>query len=157
MANTSFTKQGARLASRLAGEMFDALAKSKQPKFLGKLNEICLFLEAAQRVAPDSDMPQAPVKQVEPQAQEPQAEPKTRRKFTYAEIDDITTLLRARMRLFADRVGGNPLYEFDDLTDSPADLQDELPPMIVITFNVCQAQSQKLVTQASQARTSEPF
>ena len=53
MAQGEFTKQEAAETIKAVDEMFKALSKAKQGEYLGHLNDICLFLEAAQRTAPD--------------------------------------------------------------------------------------------------------
>jgi len=51
MTESRFTKQEAKRLSEVASELFDAIPKSKRMDFLGHLNDICLFIEAAERVA----------------------------------------------------------------------------------------------------------
>lgn len=51
MAQGEFTKEEATETLRAVDELFKALPKSKQAEFIGHLNDICLFLEAAKRVA----------------------------------------------------------------------------------------------------------
>lgn len=53
MAQGQFTKQEAKASLEALSEMFKALPKSKQLDYIGHLNDISLFLEAAHRVAPD--------------------------------------------------------------------------------------------------------
>ena len=47
-----FTKEGAATALITLDEMFKAIPKSKQGGYLGHLNELCLFIEAASLAAP---------------------------------------------------------------------------------------------------------
>lgn len=47
--DANFTKEKAKEAQNIALRIFNAVPKSKQFSFLGELNELCLFLEAAQR------------------------------------------------------------------------------------------------------------
>lgn len=53
MAQGEFTKQEAAETLKAIDEMFKALSKPKQREYLGHLNDISLFIEAAQRVAPE--------------------------------------------------------------------------------------------------------
>jgi hypothetical protein len=46
------TKENAAICYEAIRELFDALPKSKRNEFLGHLNEIFLFLEAAKRELP---------------------------------------------------------------------------------------------------------
>jgi len=48
-----FTKQNAKDVLEEVDELFSALPKTKQGSYLGHLNDICLFLEAVQRIAPE--------------------------------------------------------------------------------------------------------
>jgi hypothetical protein len=50
-----FTKQEAENIKLAVDEMFKALSKSKQREFLGHLNEVFLFIEAAARNAPTEE------------------------------------------------------------------------------------------------------
>ncbi len=52
MAQGEFTKEEAKATIEALDELFNALPRSKQPAFLGHLNDISLFLEAAQVAAP---------------------------------------------------------------------------------------------------------
>ena len=47
-----FTKEEAQEAILTLDEIFNALSRPKQREFLGHLNQVCLFLEAAKREAP---------------------------------------------------------------------------------------------------------
>lgn len=53
MAQGEFTKQEAKRTEEAVSEMFDAIPKSKRMGYLGHLNDICLFLSAAKKIAPD--------------------------------------------------------------------------------------------------------
>lgn len=50
-----FTKEAAENAEQAVDQMFKALPKKKQGEFLGHLNEVCLFIEAAKKEAPAED------------------------------------------------------------------------------------------------------
>jgi hypothetical protein len=50
-----FTKEEAQSVKEAVDEMFKALPKSKQMNFLGHLNDIFLFLGAAEREAPTEE------------------------------------------------------------------------------------------------------
>ena len=52
MAQGEFTKEEADETIIAVDEMYRALPKTKQPKFLGHLNDILLFIEAAKKNAP---------------------------------------------------------------------------------------------------------
>jgi hypothetical protein len=53
MAQGEFTKQETDETKKAVEEIYDALPKSKKFEFIGHLNDIFLFLEAAGRNAPD--------------------------------------------------------------------------------------------------------
>lgn len=53
MAQGEFTKQEAEETLKAVGDIFEAIPKSKRMGFIGHLNDICLFIEAAKRVAPE--------------------------------------------------------------------------------------------------------
>ena len=53
MAQGEFTKQEAAETIKAIDEMYRALSKARQREYVGHLNDICLFIEAAQRAAPD--------------------------------------------------------------------------------------------------------
>jgi hypothetical protein len=53
MAQGQFTKQEADQTKSAIEELFDALPKSKRMGFIGHLNDILLFLNAAKSKAPD--------------------------------------------------------------------------------------------------------
>ena len=53
MAQGRFNKQEADATIEAVKEMFDAIPKSKRMGFVGHLNDIMLFIEAAKRSAPD--------------------------------------------------------------------------------------------------------
>lgn len=54
MADKVVTKQEIAELLQSVDELFSAISKTKQGLYLGHLNEICLFLEAAQRTAPEA-------------------------------------------------------------------------------------------------------
>jgi hypothetical protein len=51
MAQGDFTKSEAKETLKALNEMFNAIPKSKRMEFIGHLNDISLFLEAAARAA----------------------------------------------------------------------------------------------------------
>ena len=53
MAQGQFTKQEAEQTKQAVLELYDALPRSKRQVFLGHLNDILLFLNAAGQNAPD--------------------------------------------------------------------------------------------------------
>jgi hypothetical protein len=53
MAQGEFTKEEAASTLLAVDEMFKGLPKTKRFGFLGHLNDICLFLEAAKKAAPE--------------------------------------------------------------------------------------------------------
>jgi len=53
MAQGQFTKQEADETIKAVEEMYKALPKAKQAAFIGHLNDIFLFIEAAKRNAPE--------------------------------------------------------------------------------------------------------
>ena len=52
---SNFTKEAADNATEALDEMFKALSKPKQREYLGHLNEVSLFIEAAKRKAPTEE------------------------------------------------------------------------------------------------------
>jgi len=52
VAQGQFTKEEAEETKKAVDELFNALPKSRRMEYLGHLNDIFLFLEAAARVAP---------------------------------------------------------------------------------------------------------
>jgi hypothetical protein len=52
MAQGEFTKEEAAATKRAVDDIFKAIPKTKQFSYLGHLNDIFLFLEAAGRAAP---------------------------------------------------------------------------------------------------------
>jgi len=66
MAQGDFTKEEAKRAREAVNEMFNALTRNKKMEYLGHLNDILLFLEAAGRHAPDGHYEQTltPVKYI---------------------------------------------------------------------------------------------
>jgi hypothetical protein len=55
MAQGQFTQEEAKSVREEVAEMFDALPKKKQFDFVGRLNDIDLFLIAAQKIAPSEE------------------------------------------------------------------------------------------------------
>lgn len=53
MAQGEFTKEEADETIKAVEEMYKALSRAKQGEYLGHLNDIFLFIEAAQREAPN--------------------------------------------------------------------------------------------------------
>lgn len=53
MAQGDFTKQEADLVKKVAEEIYLALPKTKRREYLGHLNDVFLFIEAAKRAAPE--------------------------------------------------------------------------------------------------------
>lgn len=53
MAQGEFTKEEADAMAEAVSEMFKALSKTKQREYIGHLNDIQLFIEAAKREAPN--------------------------------------------------------------------------------------------------------
>ena len=53
MAQGEFTKQEASRTREAVDEMFEAIPKSKRMGYMGHLNDILLFLSAAEKAAPD--------------------------------------------------------------------------------------------------------
>ncbi len=53
MAQGDFTKEEARQTKQAVDEIFTALPKSRKLDFVGHLNDVFLFLEAAERNAPE--------------------------------------------------------------------------------------------------------
>lgn len=53
MPQGDFSKQETRETEKALCEIFDALSKKRQTEFMGHLNDICLFLRAAEAAAPD--------------------------------------------------------------------------------------------------------
>jgi hypothetical protein len=54
MAQGEFTKEEADHANKCLSSLFDGIPKSKRGNFLGELNDLGLFLEAANRAAPET-------------------------------------------------------------------------------------------------------
>lgn len=52
MAQGQFTKEEAKETADAVKEVFEALPKKKQMEFIGHVNDIYLFLRAAERAAP---------------------------------------------------------------------------------------------------------
>jgi hypothetical protein len=52
MAQGQFTKEEAQQTIEAVDELFTALPKSKKGGYIGHLNDILLFLEAAKKAAP---------------------------------------------------------------------------------------------------------
>ncbi len=57
MAQGEFTKTKAKATKDAVNEMFEAIPKSKRMTFIGHLNDVFLFLEAAERAAPAEERP----------------------------------------------------------------------------------------------------
>ena len=55
MAMGQFTKEEAKEVKEAVDEIFKALSKPKQREYLGHLNEVFLFIEAAERAAPTEE------------------------------------------------------------------------------------------------------
>ncbi len=53
MAQGEFTKEEAEQTRKAVDELFEAIPKSKRQDFIGHLNDVFLFLEAAKRAAPN--------------------------------------------------------------------------------------------------------
>lgn len=53
MAQGEFTKEEAAATRVAVEELFDAVPKSKRGEYIGHLNDIYLFLEAAKAAAPE--------------------------------------------------------------------------------------------------------
>jgi hypothetical protein len=53
MAQGEFTKQEVDHANKCLESLFEGIPKSKRGYFLGELNDLGLFLQAAKRVAPE--------------------------------------------------------------------------------------------------------
>lgn len=51
MAQGDFTKAEAKETMKAINEMFEAIPKSKRTQFIGHLNDVSLFIEAAERAA----------------------------------------------------------------------------------------------------------
>lgn len=54
MAQGDFTKQEARATHDAFEEIFNALSDAKKQTFLGQANDIYLFLDAAEKAAPEN-------------------------------------------------------------------------------------------------------
>jgi DNA replication initiation complex subunit (GINS family) len=52
MAQGEFTKEEAERIIKVVTEMFGAISKSKRPNYIGHLNDVFLFIDAAEKVAP---------------------------------------------------------------------------------------------------------
>jgi len=55
MAQGKFTKQEAAETRKAVQEMWEALTKAKRMEYFGNLNDIFLFLDAAEFIAPDEN------------------------------------------------------------------------------------------------------
>ena len=53
MAQGEFTKQEIKFVRGAVQEIWEALTKNKRQEFFGHLNDIFLFLDAAEAAAPD--------------------------------------------------------------------------------------------------------
>lgn len=54
MAQGEFTKEEADATIEAVSDMFKAIPKSKSMNYLGHLNDVMLFIEAAKKNAPNS-------------------------------------------------------------------------------------------------------
>ena len=52
MPEERFTQKEAKRILEVVDDLFSGLPKTRQGSYLGHLNDICLFIEAAGRVAP---------------------------------------------------------------------------------------------------------
>lgn len=57
MAQGEFSKAEAKSAREAVDEIFKALPKTRQRDYIGHLNDVMLFLEAAERAAPGEIAP----------------------------------------------------------------------------------------------------
>ncbi len=55
MAQGEFTKEEVKETKTAVGEIYNALANKKKAEFLGHLNDIFLFLQAAEIEAPNEE------------------------------------------------------------------------------------------------------
>ena len=53
MAQGEFTKEEAEQMMDAVNELFKAISKTKRMNYLGHLNDVCLFLETAKKIAPN--------------------------------------------------------------------------------------------------------
>lgn len=60
MAQGEFTKQEANETKKSVNELYKAIPKSRRLNYIGHLNDIFLFLEAAGRAAPDEPSEDSP-------------------------------------------------------------------------------------------------
>lgn len=58
MAQGQFTKEEAEQTKQTVEEMFKAIPKSRRMEYIGHLNDILLFIEAAHQVAPFESKPE---------------------------------------------------------------------------------------------------
>jgi len=58
MAQGQFTKEEAEQTKKAVEEMFNAIPKSRRMGYIGHLNDIFLFIEAAHKVAPAESKPE---------------------------------------------------------------------------------------------------
>lgn len=54
MAQGEFTKDEAKATREAVNEMFEAIPESERMEYIGHLNDVLLFLEAAESYAPPS-------------------------------------------------------------------------------------------------------
>lgn len=54
MAQGEFTKAEAKTAAEILNELFDAIPKSRRGGYVGHLNDLGLFIDAAGRAAPET-------------------------------------------------------------------------------------------------------
>ncbi|CAG0976846.1 hypothetical protein ANRL3_01864 [Anaerolineae bacterium] len=62
MAQGQFTKEEAEQTKKAVEEMFDAIPKPRRFGYLGHLNDIFLFIDSAQKVAPSESAPKQETK-----------------------------------------------------------------------------------------------
>jgi hypothetical protein len=54
MAQGEFTKEEAKRVQQIVEEVFEAISQKRRGHYFGHLNDIFLFLEAAEKAAPES-------------------------------------------------------------------------------------------------------
>ena len=55
MAQGDFTKEEAREVTKIVEELFEAIPKGKKMGYIGHLNDVLLFLSAAEKAAPGNE------------------------------------------------------------------------------------------------------
>lgn len=53
MAQGEFTKEEAQAVQKILDELFEGIPKSRRMNYIGHLNDIALFLSAAEKAAPN--------------------------------------------------------------------------------------------------------